>query len=135
MLPNTEPVAVAMVVILSVIVAWDAWWLTRQHLDIPQFGPLANNGFAWKSERSHEVFRQWANLGSMAAMMALPWGFASFSDTPIIYVIVWDILNTSLRRWPTVRMEPTCSRQAATEIQNHASSQRLGAFWATPSWR
>ena len=92
MLPNTEPVAVAMVVILSVIVAWDAWWLTRQHLDIPQFGPLANNGFAWKSERSHEVFRQWANLGSMAAMMALPWGFASFSDTPIIYVIVWDIL-------------------------------------------
>ena len=34
MLPSTEPVAVAMVVILGVIVAWDAWWLTRQHLDI-----------------------------------------------------------------------------------------------------
>ena len=38
------------------------------------------------------MFRQWANLGSMAAMMALPWGFASFSDTPITYVIFWDVL-------------------------------------------
>jgi hypothetical protein len=28
----------------------------------------------------------------MAAMMALPWGFASFSNTPIAYVIVWDVL-------------------------------------------
>ena len=31
-------------------------------------------------------------FGSMAAMMALPWGFASFSDTPITYVIIWDVL-------------------------------------------
>ena len=81
-----------MVLILGAIVAWDAWWLTRQHRDIPQFGQLPNNGYAWKSERNHEMFRQWANLGSMAAMMALPWGFASFSDTPITYVIIWDVL-------------------------------------------
>ena len=81
-----------MVLILGTIVAWDAWWLTRQHRDIPQFGQLPNNGYAWKSERNHEMFRQWANLGSMAAMMALPWGFASFSNTPITYVIIWDVL-------------------------------------------
>ena len=92
MLPSAEPVAFAMVVILGVIVVWDAWWLTRQHLDIPSFGILPNNGFAWKSEQQHEVLRQWANLGSMAAMIALPWGFASFSDTPIMYVILWDVL-------------------------------------------
>ena len=81
-----------MVLILGAIVAWDAWWLTRQHRDIPKFGHLPNNGYAWKSERNHEMFRQWANLGSMAAMMALPWGFASFSNTPITYVIIWDVL-------------------------------------------
>ena len=92
MLPSAEPVALAMVLILCGIVIWDAWWLTRQHRDIPEYGHLPNNGFAWKSERSHEMFRQWANLGSMAAMMALPWGFASFSNTPIVYVIVWDVL-------------------------------------------
>ena len=92
MLPNAESVAIAMVLILGAIVAWDAWWLTRQHRDIPEFGHLPNNGFAWKSERNHEMFRQWANLGSMAAMMALPWGFASFSNTPIFYVILWDVL-------------------------------------------
>ena len=78
MLPNAESVAIAMVLILGAIVAWDAWWLTRQHRDIPEFGHLPNNGFAWKSERNDEMFRQWANLGSMAAMMALPWGFAPF---------------------------------------------------------
>ena len=39
-----------MVLILGAIVAWDAWWLTRQHRDIPQFGQLPNNGYAWKSE-------------------------------------------------------------------------------------
>tara|TARA_B100000530_G_scaffold331900_1_gene277356 strand:- start:3384 stop:3920 length:537 start_codon:yes stop_codon:yes gene_type:complete len=92
LLPSAEPVALVVVVVLGVIVAWDAWWLTRQHLDIPSFGVLSNNGFAWKSEQQHEVLRQWANLGSMAVMMALPWGFASFSDTPILYVILWDVL-------------------------------------------
>ena len=92
MLPNAESVAIAMVLILGAIVAWDAWWLARQHRDIPEFGRLPNNGFAWKSERNHEMFRQWANLGSMAAMMALPWGFASFSNTPIVYVVLWDVL-------------------------------------------
>ena len=92
MLPGAEPVAIAMVLILGVIVAWDAWWLTRQRRDIPQIGHLPNDGFAWKSERNHEMFRQWANLGSMAAMMVLPWGFASFSNTPIIYVLLWDLL-------------------------------------------
>ena len=25
-------------------------------------------------------------------MMALPWGFASFSNTPIVYVVLWDVL-------------------------------------------
>ena len=56
MLPSAEPVALAMVLILCGIVIWDAWWLTRQHRDIPEYGHLPNNGFAWKSERSHEMF-------------------------------------------------------------------------------
>ena len=40
MLPSAEPVAFAMVFILRGIVAWDAWWLTRQHRDIPEYGHL-----------------------------------------------------------------------------------------------
>ena len=43
MLPNAESVAIAMVLILGAIVAWDAWWLARQHRDIPEFGHLPNN--------------------------------------------------------------------------------------------
>ena len=140
MLPNAESVAIAMVLILGAIVAWDAWWLTRQHRDIPEFGHLPNNGFAWKSERNDEMFRQWANLGSMAAMMALPWGFASFSNTPIFYVILWDVLlgfayhlpsrsqticsylNASFCRWATLCMATTSSSKTSTKASNYVAS-------------
>jgi len=85
-------VAFAAVSILAIILAWDAFWLTRQRRDIPEIGSLPNGGFAWKSEGAHELIRQWGNLGSMAAMMVLPWGLLGASNTPIIYAIVWDIL-------------------------------------------
>ena len=38
------------------------------------------------------MVRQWGNLGSMAAMMVLPWALLEASNTPIIYAIVWDVL-------------------------------------------
>ena len=91
-LPTSEQVAFAAVGILAVILAWDAFWLTRQRRDIPDLGSLPEGGFAWKSEGSHELIRQWGNLGSMAAMMVLPWGLLEASNTPIIYAIVWDAL-------------------------------------------
>ena len=91
-LPTPEQMAFAAVSILAVILAWDAFWLTRQRRDIPELGMLANGGFAWKSEGSHELIRQWGNLGSMAAMMVRPWGLLEASNTPIIYAIVWDVL-------------------------------------------
>ncbi len=91
-LPSSELMAQICVAILAIIVAWDAWWLTRQRLDIPNFGQLPNGGYAWESEQIHEVSRQWANLITIAAMMALPWLLVSVSNTPEIWVWIWDFL-------------------------------------------
>ena len=73
-LPNPDVFAGVAVAVLFGIVIWDAFWLTRQRLDVPTLGELPNGGFAWESEGAQEVIRQWGNLGSMAAMMVLPWG-------------------------------------------------------------
>lgn len=91
-LPSTETAAQVAVAVLALIVAWDAFWLTRQRLDVPELGQLQGGGFAWASEGVHEVVRQWGNLGSMAAMMVLPWGLLSASNTPMVYAVVWDVL-------------------------------------------
>lgn len=91
-LPSTETAAQVAVAVLALIVAWDAFWLTRQRLDVPELGELPGGGFAWASEGVHEVVRQWGNLGSMAAMMVLPWGLLSASNTPMVYAVVWDVL-------------------------------------------
>ena len=72
-LPSAEHVALAAVSVLAAIVAWDAYWLTKQRRDVPELGSLKGGGFAWASEGVHEMVRQWGNLGSMAAMMVLPW--------------------------------------------------------------
>ena len=91
-LPSAEPVAVAAVVVLACIVVWDAFWLTKQRRDVPELGHLPGGGFAWASEGVHEMVRQWGNLGSMAAMMVLPWALLEASNTPVIYAILWDVL-------------------------------------------
>ena len=52
------------VAILAIIVAWDAWWLARQRVDILLW-ELPNGGYAWESNQSQEVSRQWANLMTM----------------------------------------------------------------------
>ena len=91
-LPSTETAAQVAVAVLALLVAWDAFWLTRQRLDVPELGELPGGGFAWASEGVHEVVRQWGNLGSMAAMMVLPWGLLSASNTPMVYAVVWDVL-------------------------------------------
>jgi len=93
-LPTAEVMAQCAVGILFVILAWDAFWLTRQRNDIPEIGHLPDGGFAWKSEGAHEMIRQWGNLGSMAAMMVLPWALLDASNTPVVYAIVWDVLLT-----------------------------------------
>ena len=91
-LPDPEPMAQFCVAVLAVIVAWDAWWLSRQRIDIPSLGELPNSGYAWESNQSQEVSRQWANLMTLGAMMVLPWMLAELSGTPILWVWVWDIL-------------------------------------------
>ena len=91
-LPDPELMAQFCVAVLAVIVAWDAWWLGRQRVDIPNLGDLPNSGFAWESNQSEEVSRQWANLMTMGAMMVLPWMLAELSDTPVLWVWIWDIL-------------------------------------------
>jgi len=102
-LPSSERVALLAVVVLAGIVVWDAFWLTRQRKDIPELGNLPGGGFAWASEGVHEMVRQWGNLGSMAAMMVLPWALLEVSDTPLIYAIVWDVLlSLHLISLPTV---------------------------------
>ena len=88
---SPESVAFVCVSVLALIVVWDAFWLTRQKRDVPTLGHLPNNAFAWQSEGVHEVARQWANLLSMAAMMALPWALIGVSNTPVLYAILWDI--------------------------------------------
>ena len=90
-LPSAENVAILAVVVLAGIVAWDAYWLTKQRRDVPELGTLSNGGFAWESEGVHEAIRQWGNLGSMAAMMVLPWALLEASNTPIVYAILWDV--------------------------------------------
>jgi hypothetical protein len=89
---SADTAALFAVIILAGIVAWDAFWLTRQRQDIPQMGELKKGGCAGKSEGPQEVIRQWGNLASMAAMMALPWALLSASDTSIWYAVVWDAL-------------------------------------------
>ena len=90
-LPSAENVAFVAVAVLAGIVAWDAYWLTKQRRDVPELGPLPGGGFAWESEGVHEMVRQWGNLGSMAAMMVLPWALLEASDTPVIYAVLWDV--------------------------------------------
>ena len=63
----------------------DAYWLTRQRIDIPNLGELPNSGYAWESNQSQEVSRQWANLLTMGNMMILPWMLAELSNTPTIW--------------------------------------------------
>ena len=65
---SANDAALIAVCVLGAIVAWDAYWLTRQRQDIPNLGELPNGGFAWTSEGPQEVIRQWGNLASMAAM-------------------------------------------------------------------
>ena len=90
-LPSVENVATLAVAVLAGIVAWDAYWLTKQRRDVPELGQLPGGGFARESEGVHEMVRQWGNLGSMAAMMVLPWALLEASNTPIIYAILWDV--------------------------------------------
>ena len=90
-LPSAENVATLAVAVLAGIVAWDAYWLTKQRRDVPELGQLPGGGFAWESEGVHEMVRQWGNLGSMAAMMVLPWALLEASNTPVIYAILWDL--------------------------------------------
>ena len=89
-LMSANTAALIAVCVLGAIVAWDAFWLTRQRQDIPHLGELPNGGFAWKSEGPQEVIRQLGNLASMAAMMALPWALLGASDTSYWYAIIWD---------------------------------------------
>ena len=95
-LTNTLPDPVLMaqlcVITLAIIVAWDAWWLTKQRLHIPKLGNISETVYAWESNQAEEVSRQWANMMTVGAMMALPWALAELSDTPTIYVWAWDIL-------------------------------------------
>ena len=83
-LPSAEHVAMAAVVVLAAIVVWDAYWLTKQRRDVPELGSLAGGGFAWASEGVHEMVRQWGNLGSMAAMMAVSYTHLTL---PTIYSV------------------------------------------------
>lgn len=90
-LPNPNVIGSLAIVILAIIVIWDAYWLTKQRRDVPKLGTLSA-GFAWSSEGSNEVIRQWGNLFSMAVMMALPWGFVEISGTSYVWAVIWDIL-------------------------------------------
>ena len=91
-MPDSELMAQFCVAVLLVIVIWDAYWLTRQRIDIPNLGQLPNSGYAWESNQSQEVSRQWANLLTIGAMMILPWMLAELSNTPTIWVWIWDVL-------------------------------------------
>ncbi len=91
-LPDPTTMAQLCVFTLAVIVAWDAWWLTRQRLHIPELGEISESVFAWESNQTEEVSRQWANLITLGAMMVLPWALAELSNTPTIWVWLWDIL-------------------------------------------
>ena len=103
-LPSAEHVAMVAVAVLGAIVVWDAYWLTKQRRDVPELGRLAGGGFAWASEGVHEMVRQWGNLGSMAAMMVLPWALLEASNA--------DCLRHPLGRVPRFALDFPVGSQA-----------------------
>ena len=57
-LPTADSFAIFVIIILASIVIWDAFWLTKQKRDVPNFGELPGGGYAWASEGAHEEIRQ-----------------------------------------------------------------------------
>ena len=90
-LPSAEHVALAAVSVLAVIVAWDAYWLTKQRRDVPELGSSKAVGLLGPVKASMKWSVSGGNLGSMAAMMVLPWALLEASNTPMIYAILWDV--------------------------------------------
>ena len=104
-LPSPDLFASMAVAVLFVIVLWDAFWLTRQRLDVPTLGELPNGGFAWESEGAQELIRQWGNLGSHLISLLVPKRYAvtrthAFADGQRYE---WQRLRLS-KRQPTRRI-------------------------------
>ena len=129
-MPDSELMAQFCVAVLLVIVIWDAYWLTRQRIDIPNLGQLPNSGYAWESNQSQEVSRQWANLLTIGAMMILPWMLAELSNTPTIWVWIWDVL---LAFHVVSLLIP--KRYAITSTHLFADGQKYCLLYTSPSPR
>ena len=90
-LPDPESMAQFCVAVLAIIVAWDAWWLARQRVDIPilescqmavMFGNLINLRGITTMGQPDDC---WCDDG-LTLMLA------ELSNTPMIWVWIWDTL-------------------------------------------
>ncbi len=91
-LPEPSQIAVAVFLMTATIVIMDGWKLLRAHREIPNIGPFANGGMAWKSRFEQELVRNMTMLGAIAVMIVVPWFLAERSGTDVRFVILFDIL-------------------------------------------
>lgn len=91
-MPNTDSIALFVIVMTACIVFFDAWKLFRASKDIPNIGKFKNGGMAWKSLVEQEVMRNLIMIGTVILMMAVPWLLAERSGTNIVWVLTFDFL-------------------------------------------
>lgn len=91
-LPEPSQIAVGVFLLTAAIVILDGWKLLRAHREIPNLGPFANGGMAWKSRFEQELVRNMTMLGAIAVMIVAPWFLAERSGTDVRFVILFDIL-------------------------------------------
>jgi len=91
-LDQTTAVAWAVVCLVATIVLYDGYRLLRTKEEISSLGALSSGGYAWESDSSREIMRNGTSLITLGIMMALPWPFVESSGTPVISVLLYDIL-------------------------------------------
>ena len=89
---TNDEVAMAVLLLVSIVVFYDGWRLIRSRVLVPKFGNLPEGGWAWTSDSGRELVRNGPNLVALAAMMVLPWMLAERSGTEEEFVLLFDML-------------------------------------------
>ena len=91
-LDQSTAVAWSVVCLVATIVLYDGYRLLRTKEEISSLGALGSGGYAWQSDSSSEIMRNGTSLVTLGVMMVLPWPFVESSGTPVITVLLFDIL-------------------------------------------
>ena len=80
-----------MVLILGAIVAWDAWWLTRNTATFRNSGSCPTTDMHGKVNATRDVSPM-GQFGFNGSNDGITMGICIVFNTPIAYVIIWDVL-------------------------------------------